>query len=414
MDEDGNGPGRSLPLAGVISVWTITRLGLLALAALPGENSALRDVSVYHRLALDVWCHGRVPGRDFPWEYPPGALPFAAPPTGCASIVTFTAVFLLLAFALDLATLFLLRTLPYGDRAACLWLVLIPLLGPIAITRFDLAECALVVAAYAALHRRPALAGALLTAAAAVKLWPIVLVAAVLNRRTLQRRFASGGLTACLALGSLFAVTGTLGAFASAATYQGRRGLQVESVLATPFAWLRVVDIGHVSFSYGSWQVDGTVADVLAASSPYLTVVAVGGLLLVTHRNRERGLPLLGAALVSLLLVTDKVLSTQYVLWIITMMAVLAGLDGRLVRWWPWALGLTVALTHLVYPPLYGNLLHGGWLGTGVLTIRNALLLALTASLTSHAWRGGPSGPATDPQTRATRLPQPIPSEVNR
>ncbi len=82
----------------------------------------------------------------------------------------------------------------------------------------------------------------------------------------------------------------------------------------------------------------------------------------------------LAAAGVFVLLVTSKVFSIQYVVWIVPFAALL---DGRKF----WLAAAIVALTIPIHPLLYDRLVAQDALPVLVLNLRNALLVALTVWL---------------------------------
>jgi hypothetical protein len=357
------------------------------LLALPSEHNALRYLAGNHDWAVKIWCRGLRPGHDFAWEYPPGAILFAAPPLGCGGSSSYSLRYVLLLLTLDLATLVVLHQLPHGQVAARTWLLLVPLLGPLGITRFDLGTCLLVASAFVVLARCPFTAGALLAAATSVKVWPVALYAAAL-RHAARRRLLAGALTAGAALGAVFVLSDTWFAFVTTWRYQQHRGLQIESVPATPFVWLHAAGIGRVDYRYGSWQVSAPGAPLVAAAS---TLILAAGLLALVFVARRRTLlsgadiGVLAAALGMTLTLTNKVLSPQYLLWVIVLLAVAAGLGAEIRTSWLMLTGTATALTGLLYPPLYHDLLTGGVLPTALLTVRNLALVALGVGLIRSA-----------------------------
>ncbi len=87
--------------------------------------------------------------------------------------------------------------------------------------------------------------------------------------------------------------------------------------------------------------------------------------------------PPLGLALVLALIVFNKVGSPQYLTWIAAPIIVGLVIDRR--RWFRPALFalLTAGLTFWIYPVSYGWLLTATWWAAALLTLRNAMLLAL-------------------------------------
>lgn len=384
-----------MPSRRVLAWWGATRALMLALLLVPAEGSALSDLALYRHLSAQVWCHGRLPGRDFSWEYPPGALPFAAPPLGCGGSPTYSQLYLVMALCLDLATLLVLQRLPHPRRATKVWLAAFPLLGPVAISRFDVAVCLLLAVAFAALRERPRRTGAFLVAAASVKLWPLLLVAVVVLHAPSRRRIAEGAAIASATLGAVFAVTGTWHALVTAWHFQQDRGLQIESLAALPFEWLYAAGSGGTVWGFGSWQVHAPGASTLAHIMGALQVplaLAVGGLAAARGRVRTNDLVLVATAVTGVLLITGKVLSPQYLLWLAVMVALARGYGVALPRGTVGLTLLATVLTHLIYPGLYHDLLHGSWPPVLVLTLRDVVLAVLVVRLVWAATR--PAAPA--------------------
>ncbi len=130
------------------------------------------------------------------------------------------------------------------------WILFVTLLGPLAYFRFDMAPAVLAGAGALLARRRPALAGALIAFGAALKLWPALLVLPLLGvdrkARALGHRLRCHR-RLCLALSSL--AVGGWQRLLSPLSWQSDRGLQVESLAASPLMWLRTAQDG------GGWIV---------------------------------------------------------------------------------------------------------------------------------------------------------------
>jgi hypothetical protein len=82
------------------------------------------------------------------------------------------------------------------------------------------------------------------------------------------------------------------------------------------------------------------------------------------------------------MLLSAKVLSPQYLVWIIAPAAmVLAASATRRPRWIAGLIVLTCATTHLIYPIFYSELLHFHPVGVALILVRNGLLAALAVVL---------------------------------
>jgi hypothetical protein len=180
--------------------------------------------------------------------------------------------------------------------------------------------------------------------------------------------------------------------------YQVGRGLQIESIgggLAV-LAGLVAGDAPRLSFGFSAVQVEGPLARTLLAILP-ATTMALFGLLAWRGWRRVRGeeatsrsdevsaSTLVGVAFASLLvlLVSSKVYSIQYVVWIVPFIALLRG-------WSFWLGAIVVAMTMPIHPVLYADLIEQQALPILVLNLRNALVVGLTGWL---LWSLRPSRP---------------------
>jgi hypothetical protein len=342
-------------------------------------------------------------------EYPAPSLAVFVPPWWAAlsNLSAYVVMFVLLMIAIDGAfTAALWRAA--GRRSApgiVLWLWLVPCLGPLVYNRFDLVSAALAGGALLALAaRRPATAGGLTAVAAAVKLWPAALLPALLVRRDGRGRLATAA--ALGAAGALLVTLAAAGAdrLVSPLTWQGDRGLQIESLFAVPLLWARMIsphtwDTPYTRFY--AFQVEGPGAGTLMQLSTVATVLGVAVLAWLwwralrwdQHRPQHvlpvAGLLSIGAA--GLLIVTNKTLSPQYLLWIGGLLAALgcvAPAERTLRRLNPLLLG-TCLVTQLLYPLGYGMLTGVNWangIGVALLTARNAALVWITVVALHRAY----------------------------
>lgn len=290
--------------------------------------------------------------------------------------------------ALDaLAFAVLLGRSPSAARrtAAWFWSAALLLLGPIAVYRLDAVTLPIVVVAGLWLISRPALAAALLTIGAWIKIWPgaVLLAAIIAGRRRLRMVIAAAAVATAVVAGLL--LLGARDHLFGFLTQQGGRGLQIEAVAATPFLWAVPGGSARIEYSFEilTFQVDAPGADVIAAALSGVMVVAVVGILVLAGWKAMRGaafarlLPPLALSLVAALIVTNKVGSPQFQVWLIAPVILWIVFD-RVRAVVPAVFALVLCgLTCLVYPLGYDALLRAEVLPIAVLSLRNLLLVGL-------------------------------------
>lgn len=281
-----------------------------------------------------------------------------------------------------------------------LWIVVVPLLGPMLLCRFDLLPAALAGGALLVAARRPAAAGVLAGLGTAVKLWPAALLPSLwlAPARGRTRMLATWAGVVAAAVVVVAATAGT-GRLTSPLHWQGERGLQVEAYAALP---LLVADLfsparWHVEYTrYYAFQVVGPGVDgaIVAASVASLVAIALLAVLwLRAVRHGARGAQpavagLLATLTVILLTVTDKTLSPQYLIWIAALLAVVGALHPTVMP--PAAvptLLLTCAVTHLIFPFWYDPLVAGRPYAVLLLVARDLGLAALAVQIGRQVWR---------------------------
>ena len=376
-------------------------LGLLALFA--GLPSYLRegsnDLEIYRETG-EALVRGEIPYRDFFLEYPPGSLPAFVPPAlfsddaaGYLGLFASEMAFVLVA-ALVLTALAARRLrgpsawpVPALSFAACALL-----LHPVAISRYDaVVALTLAVATLCATlgGRYLPVAYASLGFGAAAKLVPVLAtVPLALLRRGVARGYAVFFAVLAIFFGSALALGGDR--FLESFAYHADRGLQVESLAASVLIQLGLA--GGVAFEYGAFEVVGPGADLGTALSLPIT----GALLLVTalvmyekYRAGRLGadaFPRYAAALILAFMLGSKVLSPQYVIWLLPLVPLsFGGLAGIGVSTVFPAACLT---TTLVFPYHYTDLLNFRYPGPELLLGRNLLLVLLWVLLLAVPAKG--------------------------
>jgi hypothetical protein len=383
------------------ATWLVTRVGALALLPINRETRVLTDVLLYHTWSLDLWNHHRVPGHDFSWEYPPGSLLLIAMPHAIADKASYTFAFALEILVIDAFVLGYLqrRTRRTQEHTgAWIWVLAAPALGPLVVARLDAAPTALCLLAVGIAARRPARSGALLAGAVLVKLWPVVVLVAV-SATQRSRRALIGGFTAALAVGlSLAVLLGVSRSLLTSLKTQEHRGVQAEALAALPWLWGKVCggDV-HIVVRLSATDIDSSAATVVATVASVAGGIAVLALCLKTWSRQAivSTAPLtLPAAVVGLMLLTNKVLSPQYLLWLIGLAALALTERGRFQRALPIALVTCASLTHAVFPLQYDALLLGRVEPLVLLTLRDAGLIAVVVMLVLRTLTSGVTGRA--------------------
>jgi uncharacterized membrane protein len=390
---------RSFPQADLGRVATAAALGIvlfalswIALHGGPFDDVRIVDTGLYEDYG-DRMVAGELPYRDFSLEYPPGALlAFLAPEIWGDYVGTFEFLMLLLGFATVAATAFTLAAAGATDRtlyAAVALTGIGPLLiGPVILSRFDLWPVVLVSASLAAFAgERSKLGFGLLGGAVAVKLYPLVLLplAFMFAWRRWGRREASLGLG--IFGGVLLAVAGPFLLLApdgvvDSVTRQTERPLQLESLgssILLAAHRMHVYDNAVVVTTHGSQNLFGSLPDTFATVQTLLQALAIAGVWLVFARSDRSPTSFLiaSAGAVTAFVAFGKVLSPQFMIWLIPLLPLVLLRRGYLQA------GLFAAalvVTQLWFPYRYWNVAHlerTVWL----VLLRDGLLVVLYVSL---------------------------------
>jgi hypothetical protein len=415
--------------------WAGSRL-LLALWAFQGlpyfsRGAVLGDVLIYRGWANTMVNHGTFPSSDPQWQYPPAAALVMLVPKLLAHLgIGYVNSFFVFALAADAAVFLLL--LGQADRIAArtgeaphlsgiwAWVLGIVALGPIVLMRYDVIVTALAVGGMLATvkavgKRTPQQAerwtwnvrGALIGLGAVVKVWPGILLAGAPGGRRGLRTVAAaivGALAVCAALA--VAMPGAL----SFLKHQSSRGIEVEAVFASPFmiaSWfgypIRTV---HED---GNFQLAGPGTGIVASGAILTTLLGFGIVLWWRLRRfrAERWTPALmydaGFTVLLVMVVTSRVLSPQYLIWLVGLAALCLAENGPGRRGTVMALParLVMACTlvsQVEFPLLFGQVMHHGFWGTAVVAARNIVLLTATVLALRGLWRAT-TGPAAGPNS---------------
>ncbi len=317
---DARRSGTSLAVA-----WVLTRLAVLGVLAL-FERFVVGDVFYYHRKIRSLFDVGLERTLN---EYPTPVtwllwLPYGAT---AGNRVGYLVAFVALMLALDAAfTLALYRS--SGRRhtpAADFWLGFVLLVGPLSYLRFDVLPAVLAGGALLAARRRPWVTGALTGLGAAVKLWPALLIPAFLSHRPDTKVAARAFVGVGFGLAAVSLLAGGWSRLVSPLTWQSDRGLQIESVWATPVMLARAVQPSRWVVDISRYQAYEIFGPTVALWLGVATAATVAGLVVIValyvraFRNpapTTLAVGLVVLATVAVMTVTNKTLSPQYLLWL--------------------------------------------------------------------------------------------------
>jgi hypothetical protein len=396
---------KSLPWQ-VPLVWVLTRTALLlaALQVIPVGHAGSfdNDVSLYRDWSQTLLT-GQFPAGDDKWQYPPlAALPMIAPHL---LPWDYHLDFYLIAVLCDLSILLLLWRFTAktdGSRTGLwAWTVGAALLGPLLVSRYDLMVALVAVMALTA-SADPVVRGLLIGIGLIVKVWPVALLAGLRRWREVLKGAGSAVTVAAVGCGLAVALMPHALDFLTA---QEDRGLQIESLAATPFALGRALGWwdGFTNYQHGAMEAVGPGVDTAAQLSLIATPVAVGLLGIWWLRARPSGRTYYDAALTAVLflVVTSRVLSPQYMVWLVGVTAVVLtvrpGGKGPTQRPVAWLILAATLLTGVMYPWVEQDYSWTGELpGTLVRVARNLVLVVAAIVSFVQLWRstrrrGGPS-----------------------
>jgi Glycosyltransferase family 87 len=399
-----HGSGRT-----VIAGWILTRLVILAVFALL-ERFVVGDVFYYHLKIAAMFDVGLANTLN---EYPtPVAWILTVPyALGGGSPTGYAVAFVAGMMALDAGFTFLLfrHNGRRHDRSINFWLLFVLLIGPLSYLRFDILPAVLAGAAVLYSRRVPWVTGVLTGVGAAIKLWPALLWLAFLAHKPSRKSVTVGFLASGIGLAVLSLIVGGWSRLVSPLTWQSGRGLQIESIWATPLMVARAIDSGTwvVDMSpYQAFEIFGPGVPVLLVLSDVATLLGLATMIALYVRGFRAAAPdtvavgLVVLSIVAIMIVTNKTLSPQYLLWLGGPMAALLLLkldqgsasERRAIGRLSAQLLALALLTQLVYPALYdGLLLRWGETGlvvaTAVTAVRNVALVAFAVELVVQAWR---------------------------
>jgi uncharacterized membrane protein len=352
---------------------------------------------LYYDVATRV-LRGELPNRDFSFGYPPLSILFFVLPRICTS--DFAGYYNAFQIEIGVADLIALVAIYVATRereegpwpALGAYTVLFLAVGPIIPQQYDLLPAVLTLLAVLAFARSRERAGWIAIALGALtKLYPLLLAPVFLMPAFRERNWRRAiGAATVMALTALVVLTPMLiraptHAFGFLAD-QTFRGIQVESTYGGLLLALNRVGVIYAAatHAYGAWNVTGPLTPIATPLSVLVLIVSLAATYWFVYRRSVReptSVESLAAAcslVVVVVLAASKVLSPQFMIWPIPLLALLAR-PGRLAIWSTFA--VVGVLTYYIFPTRYDALLAGDGATIAVLVFRNILLLVVIVLL---------------------------------
>ncbi|HEX2915489.1 MAG TPA: glycosyltransferase 87 family protein [Chloroflexia bacterium] len=374
------------------------------------------DVDLYYRYAFRT-LHGELPYRDFIVEYPPFALLFFILPAllcypfGGMNPQLYDWLFHTQAFILNLSTLWLgysllIKLYPAAAIRAhhtINWRLAAYTLGSMLISlyllqRFDVGATFLtILALWFFYNKNYGWSGFALGLGAAAKLYPGILLPVILlymwyalRNRPACWRYIAGFCLACALVLMPFLVTGSNGLRAFLA-YHSDRGIQVETIFAAIIVFgsylgltnaLAMVDHGAL----------GLASYWVKPLATFSTVLTIAGLLFIyylvwrdlrNNNGRVRTDWLIEVLSITVLwfILANKVLSPQYLVWMLAFMPLWRGWKKTVLFL------IALPLSFIPFPFLIDWMARLDFLPYAILAVRNGLLIAIMVMLVRDIWK---------------------------
>lgn len=361
------------------------------------------------------------PYVDIPWEYPPLLMaPVLLAGSLSHDFLSFTR---LLALQNALAYLFCLylayliwRQIPQEKQTSftsilALSFFSILCLGQVYVNRLDTFAAVFYLAAlYTFLKERWASCALWILLGFLTKAYPIILAPLFLGMLLLKKNyratatFVGVGLLGLVLAGVVFHL-GTAGEGWRSFLYHGERGIQVESLYALLPYWTKLLFKFpiYLNDDHGAWHLTSPVLPWLNRLSSILPVVLFLVFYLynfIYYRKLWNGsqpkntVPFLitgSLGLLLLWLVTFKVLSPQFFVWLTPLVFLLPKMHSKIKTNFFWVIYFAVLiLTQVLWPNLYSQLERAEILGIILLTIRNLGLVILLGMVWKELGRLAP------------------------
>ncbi|SEI43800.1 hypothetical protein SAMN05216327_101568 [Dyadobacter sp. SG02] len=360
-----------------------------------------QDLALYHRIAAKIW-DGQIPFRDFRVEYPifaliPILLPGLLSQLAGGSFESYVCWFVLQNLALGAGMAWTIAQSDASGKALPRFLIGMLLFLPIFLFRFDPFPAMLTTFAIAYVSGKPFVSGMSLMASIVAKLYSIVLVPVFglyyLFSRDFRKLF-------WVALGACCTLVITLGCIAFARMeaasdfmhYHLLRGIQIESLSGGILLLLEQTGLLEleVAQNFGAMHLEtslsGLVLQMINISTPVCFLAMAVFLGRSFYRISRSGnitfrqLNAAAAAQILLFILLNKVLSPQYLIWLLPLIPFCRFRASLIFT-------AALMLTVLIFPGHYYNLISKQLLMVVILNIRNGLLIWLFIQVVSDVTR---------------------------
>jgi hypothetical protein len=363
------------------------------------------STALYLEYASQIW-NGHLPYQDFPLEYPPFSLIFfLLPRLFASSLSAYAGAFEIEVLLFDLLGMYILyRIARKWDmppwKLLMVYSVAILAIGPIFIESYDVFPAILTLLSmfffYNDKHRW---AWIFLALGFMTKLYPVVIapiyIFFYLRDRCYKRIWQSiimfGVVCLIIILPFLVTAPGSVGQLVST---HSARPLQLETTYSSVLLVLgKLTNISpEIVYSYGSRNIMNPTAETLAALSWLVTILFLLAAYWLIYRSIKANtteLPQIGTyslLIVCVLLISSKVLSPQFLIWLIPFFPLVSGKKGVLLTAMLVVIG---ALTYYIYPLHYDGFENNESAVVFVLFVRNLLIIVLTAMAAATIYKNG-------------------------
>jgi hypothetical protein len=332
---------------------------------------------------------------------------FALPRVFAASIDAYRQVFQFFSFLSGAGILYLTYltakkvNLPIGKVLVFLLFGLI-LIMPILLTRFDITVALLTFAGFycwvsksKSRSKIKIIGYMLLISAGFSKLYPFLVIPFLLiyDYKTFGYKELIKGLAACLVSAIPFLVLSVIGwgGFIDLIDYHAGRGLEIESTYASLLLVLNQLNLisdFHIIYSHASYGIAGHIASILSGISPVLFMFGLLFLMLSACKvnwSEKSAYKLIAyiSASILLFIVTNKVFSTQYYVWLFPWLTLytFSENDSKRKNLLISFFLISSFFTSLIFPFLWWHVIEEERFSIVILFARNTLLTLLFLGL---------------------------------